>query len=131
MTGIPPLSIGLAAGGEYVINIPDWTPTPLNKLLGSWRKAAKLKATDRRIIWGYSQLAKIPYARVKRSVELTVTLEPKQRSTDVDSLWKSLLDALVHCYALWDDTPRYCELLPVKFERGARKATRIVLRDVA
>lgn len=118
----------------YVIDIPDWTPTPLNKLLGSWYKRNRLKQADYKVIWAYS-LGKdgkviVPYKQVKRSVELIVTLAPGQRAPDPDSLWKVILDGLVKCYALWNDSPKWCELLPVKFERGERKATLIVLKDL-
>jgi hypothetical protein len=120
---------------EYVIDIPDWQPTPLNKLMGSWHTRNRLKHADYKVIWAYS-LGKdgktiVPYGQVKRSVELIVTLEPRQRAPDPDSLWKVTLDGLVRAYALWNDSPKWCELLPVKFGRGEHKATRIVLRDLA
>ena len=118
---------------EHVIDIPNWNPTPLNKLLGNWRAAAKLKKADREMIWAYCRKVGINCYEgtpVKRSVELIITLEPRQRPFDVDSLFKSTLDALVHAYALFNDSPKWCELLPVRFERGERKATRIVLRDL-
>jgi hypothetical protein len=42
MSGIPSLAIGRVPA-EYVIDIPDWNPTPLNKLLCShWGTASKL-----------------------------------------------------------------------------------------
>jgi Holliday junction resolvase RusA-like endonuclease len=131
MTGIPPLAIGQAGKGEYVIDIPNWHPTPLNKLLGHWRTSAKRKKQDREMVWAYSKQAKIPLnSSTKRSIELTIVLGPKQRACDPDAYWKSCLDALVHAMAIWDDSHEYCELLPIKFERGTRKATRILLRDV-
>jgi CHAD domain-containing protein len=117
------------AANMYVIEIPDWHPTPLNKLLGvHWATAAKRKKADRKMVWAYS--AHIAKGRkVKRSVEVTITLAPKQRACDPDSYQKSLGDALVHCCALVNDSHVWVEWLPVKFERGERKATRIVLRD--
>lgn len=121
--------------GEYVITIPDWNPVPLNKLMGSWYKRNRLKQADYRMIWAYTSgkdgQSIVPYKQVKRSVELIITLEPGQRAPDVDSLFKVTLDGLVKAYSLWDDSPKWCELLPVKFERAERKATRIVLRDLA
>ena len=135
VAGIPPLSIGrereALSVGEYVISIPDWTPTPVNKLLcAHWGTAAKRKKADARMVWAYAASAQIPKATGKRSVELTITLAPRQRAADPDSPWKSLLDALVRCGLLTDDNRQGVELLPVKFERGERKATRIVLRDL-
>jgi len=42
MSGIPSLAIGRVPA-EYVIDIPDWNPTPLNKLLGAhWGTVSKL-----------------------------------------------------------------------------------------
>lgn len=132
MTGIPALAIGPLAKGEYVIEMPDWHPSPLNKLLGHWRLPAKRKKQDREMVWAYVKQAKIPLdSQTKRSIELTIVLGPKQRACDPDAYFKSLCDALVHAMAIWDDSREYCELQPVKFERGARKATRIVLRDIA
>ncbi|HEX3747621.1 MAG TPA: hypothetical protein VHW09_26985 [Bryobacteraceae bacterium] len=116
---------------QYVIEIPDWLPTPLNKLMGNWRQSAKLKKQDREMIWAYSRLAKVPYERIKRSVELIITLEPAQRAVDPDSYQKSVGDALVNSYALWNDSHLWVEWLPIKFERGARRNTRILLRDIA
>lgn len=116
--------------GEYVLHIEDWQPTPLNKLMGGhWSKAHRQKNRDLAIICGYAVQAKIPVATSKRSVELTITLGPKQRGADVDAYFKSLNDALVRCRLLTDDNRQGVELLPVRFERGARKATRIVLKD--
>ena len=115
---------------EYVITIPDWTPTPLNKLLGvHWGTASKRKKSDRKMIWAYSR--GIPEAKGKRSVEIIVMLAPKQRAIDPDSPQKTIGDALVHCDLLVNDSHKWVEWLPVKFERSERKATRIVLRDVA
>ena len=121
---------------EYVIDIPDFHPTPLNKLLGNWRAAAKLKKADREMIWAYCRKAGITCyeggaAQKKRSVELIITLELRQRACDPDAYQKSVGDALVNAYALWNDSHLWVEWLPVKFERGERKATRIVLRDLA
>jgi hypothetical protein len=136
MSGIPPLALGrsnAATGdtGAYVITIQDWIPTPLNKLLGAhWSVAARKKKSDARMIWAYSRSAQVPLATGKRSVQLVITLAPKQRAFDPDAPWKSLLDALVQCGLLTDDNRQGVELLPIKFERGERKATRIELKDL-
>ena len=117
----------------YIIEIPNWNPTPLNKLIGNWRKTSKLKAADRAMIWAALQEEgkfKIPYKQIKRSVEMTITLGKGERACDVDAYWKSVLDGLVHGYALWNDSSKWCEILPIKFERAEKKHTRIVLRDL-
>lgn len=121
--------------GEYVIDVPDWHPSTLNKLLGHWRERGRMKKADYQMIWAHTRgkdgQSIVPYKQVKRSVELIITLEPGQRAPDPDSYFKGLLDALVRSYALWNDSPKWCELLPVKFQRGERKATKMILRDLA
>jgi len=116
---------------HYILTIPDWAPTPLNKLLSAhWGTPAKRKKADARMIWAYAASAQIPKATGKRSVELTITLAPRQRAADPDAYFKSGCDALVRCGLLTDDNRQGVELLPVRFKRGERKATRIVLRDL-
>lgn len=115
---------------EYVIEIPGWHPTPLNKLLHShWATAGRLKASDYEMIWAYSFV--VPLATGKRSVEIIITLAPRQRATDPDSPHKSVADGLVKRGLLKNDSHLWVEWLPVRFERGSRKATRIILRDMA
>lgn len=115
---------------EYIINIPNWHPTPLNKLLGGhWSKAHKAKRHDKEILWGYTY-NKIPEKQIKRSVELTIILGPGQRGCDPDAYWKTVNDGLVNSRALWNDNDKYCQILPVKFERAEKMATRIVITDL-
>jgi hypothetical protein len=115
----------------YVIDIPDFHPTPLNKLLGGhWAKGARKKKADARMVWAYAASAQVPKATGRRSVELTITLAPRQRAFDPDAPWKSLLDALVRCGLLTDDNRQGVELLPIRYERGERKGTQIILRDL-
>lgn len=117
---------------EYVIDIPHFHPTPLNKLLHChWGTASKRKKSDRQMIWAYAKQANVPAASGKRSVEIIITLAPRQRACDPDSQTKSLLDALVHCGLLTDDNRQGVEILPVQFKRGSFKLTRIVLKDLA
>ncbi len=111
--------------------IDRWHPTALNRLMhGHWATGARRKKVDRRIIEAYCYLAQVPPAAVKRRVTLTIVLGPGQRAPDPDSLWKSLLDGLTHCRALKNDSRQWVELMPVEFERGKEKGTRIVLEDV-
>ena len=101
--------------------------------MGNWRKSNAAKAKDRGMIWAYTKpphCETIPYGQHKRSVEMTITLGKGDRACDVDAYWKTVLDALVHAYALWNDSHKWCEIHPIKFERGEKLATRIVLRDV-
>lgn len=90
----------------------------------------KVKAADLKMIWAYTRATKIPYEAVKRRVQLTIILEPKQRSCDPDAYWKSLCDALVKSYALWNDSENWCEIMPVEFVRADKKSTIIRLTDM-
>lgn len=115
---------------EYTIFIQDWHPTTLNKLLSlHWSRAGKLKKADKAVIWPYS--FGIPNAEGKKSVEIIITLAGPGRSPDPDAYLKTVGDALVACGKLKDDNIHGVEWLPVKLERGKRKATKIVLRDMA
>jgi hypothetical protein len=109
------------------IHIPNFHPTRLNKLLGHWRVAARLKKNDRSIIQTYCR--GLPAATTKRRVTLTIVLGKRQRGGDPDSYFKSALDGLVHAKQLVDDSKEWCELAPVKYLRGDM-ATIIELEDI-
>ena len=105
-------------------------PTPLNKLLGDWRRAATRKKQDRRTIGTAFKLVGIPLATGKRRVSLVIVLGPRQRGADPDGYFKSLLDALQACGALADDRRQCVELGPVSYERGPAAETRVMLEDL-
>lgn len=116
---------------SHYIAIQDWHPTPVNKLLsGHWSKGHKLKKLDREYIAIAAKA--IPQAMRKRQVILTIYLGKGQRGCDPDAYWKSTLDALVHAGLLKDDSPKYCELMPVRYDRhdDRQKETVIELIDV-
>lgn len=116
--------------GPWTLTIPGWHPTPLNDLVGAHRmKAHRLKSADARRVADEAELAKIPRAFGKRRVRLRIVLGRGQRGCDGDAYWKSLLDALVACHRLYDDSRQWCELTAVEFDRG-KKATVIVLEDI-
>jgi hypothetical protein len=119
-----------AAPAVHRLEIPRWHPARLNELLGDWRRAARRKKADRRLVAGYFALSGIPRARCRRRVRLVVTLGPRQRGGDPDCYWKSTLDALCRCGALVDDNRQGVELGPVEFERGEEMRTVIVLEDM-
>lgn len=117
----------------YILHIPDWMPTSLNKLVNShWAVASKYKKADRNLIALYATSQEIPKATRKRRVSLRVVLPKGQRSLDNDNVWKSLLDALKHCKLLVDDTPKYCETTtPVWLRSGTElKETFVILEDM-
>lgn len=115
---------------RWEMEIPGWQPTPLNKIMGChWGTRNRRKKHD------YEQigLARLIYgvlpATGKRRVSLIVTLSKGQRALDPDAYWKVVLDGLVACKALTDDSRQWCEMGVVEFRRG-EKGTVIVIEDM-
>lgn len=120
------------AGPLIELFIPRWHPAKVNELLsGHWSRGHKLKKADRQVVWASSLV--LPKATVKRRVELTIILKPKQRGGDVDAYFKSALDALKHAGLVVDDNRQGVELAPVAYERGTERewGTRIRLTDIS
>lgn len=115
----------------WTMNIPGWRPAPLNKLMGHWGKSHKMKSTDRMVIDNTATAYGIPNATGKRRVDLLIIYPKGMRSTDPDSHWKSLLDALTCCGVLRDDTKNYVELGSVEYAKGEVLRTIITVTDVA
>jgi hypothetical protein len=104
------------------IKIEGYHPTPLNKLLGAhWATATRLKKQDKVEVRYASN--HIPKATTKRRVELIIELGKGQRACDPDAYYKSLGDALVAAGLLVNDSHKWVEWMPVKFERGKKKTT--------
>lgn len=98
-----------AAVSSYTVRIPNWMPTSLNKLLGNWRRRARLKKADQQMVAVYCHQAGVPKASGKRRVNVTI-LQPAStpgRMPDPDNLLKSLLDALVQAGMLVDDSSKW------------------------
>ena len=49
---------------------------------------------------------------------------------DPDASWKVILDACVAAGRLVDDGPQWCELGPVNYGRGPKRATTIILEEI-
>ena len=112
-----------------LIEIPNWRPMPLNKLMNChWRKRQRLKKDDRDMVMSYCH--RKPKATCKRRVTLTIHLGKGQRKCDPDAYWKTTLDALVHAEMLVNDTSRWVELIPVVQTRGDWVGTTIELEDL-
>ena len=114
----------------YRLRIDRWIPARLNQLMMGWQTAYRLKKVDRNMVCGYCLANRFPIAQGPREVNLFITLAPKQRAPDPDSLWKSTLDALVHARMLIDDNRQYCRPGTVEFERGKERGTVIELVDL-
>lgn len=119
-----------AEAAVHRLVIPDWRPTPLNRLLRHWATAAHLKRVDREMVMGYAIQAGIPKATTRRRVRLVVTLPKGRKAFDPDAPWKGVLDGLVHTGLLVDDSAKWVELAPVEFRKGDRLETTIELEDL-
>ncbi len=120
-------------GAGYTLHIPRWHPCTVNQLYaGHWARRARLKKADRDVVRLYGSLSNIPPAETARRVGLTVILRPGRRAPDPDAFTKSLADALVLSGLLVNDSPKWVEHEPVRYERGtaADWGSRITLTDL-
>ncbi len=118
------------AGIAFTFRIPNWCPTPLNKILYGkhWSDGARLKKSDSGVIAHYSR--NVPKASQKRSVSLHVVFPKGKRMPDVDAYAKTLLDALKNCGLLVNDSSAWCVMHPVSYSRGESLVTFITIEDV-
>lgn len=101
----------------YQVRVEKWHPATTNQLMKSVGARIRLKKRDRKVIGDFLRVeARVPMAAGKRRVGLKIHLEPGQRRADPDSYWKSLLDALVAHGLLKNDSPEWCEILPVEYD---------------
>lgn len=115
----------------WFVRIDGWHPARLNELLNvHWATRHRRKRADANIIACSVHGADVPRATSPRSVALEIILAPGQRAADPDAYWKALLDGLVKCGALKDDSRHWCQLGPIAFVRGSRAATVIRLANL-
>lgn len=112
----------------WTIHLDGHTAT-VNQLMRTVIGKIRLTKRDRRWVYAACLSARVPTAERKRRVTLLVTLRPRQRAADPDAYWKSLLDALVCCGALVNDSRKWVELAPVEYTRGRRPAMTVTLED--
>lgn len=122
---------------QWEIVIPNWQPIRTNELIGvHWGTTCSLKKCQHRLVSLYAYQADVVPAegahRKRRRVTLTITLGPGQRGGDPDGYWEVLLDSLVKCGALVDDTIQWVEQAPVTFPypRGPQPETRILIEEL-
>lgn len=89
-----------------------------------------MKDTDADMVAVYCRISEVPQATGKRRVQLKIVLVGRQQKTDPLAYAKSLLDALVKCGQLVDDTDEYVEWVPPVYERGTEASCTIVLTEV-
>lgn len=117
--------------GYYRVVIPGWHPTSTNSLIGHPMAAYRRKKRDAYQIWSAQLVHRVPPARGKRSLRLTIVLGRGQHAKDPDNYWKSLLDAATKAGWILDDRRQCVETPAVAFERSNRPATVIELEDIA
>jgi len=113
----------------WTLYLPGFIPTPLNQLMGSWKKAMRLKAHDAEIIRNACLAYAVPQANVKRRVSLLVVWPPGRRACDPDALYKSTFDALAGCGLLVDDSAKWVRFDQPEYARGSHAATYITISD--
>ena len=115
----------------WTIEIPDWHPVPVNKLINShWGTAKQLKDKDKRIM-GYALTAYgVPHATGKRKVNLSLVYGPKERAVDPDASFKSLFDALVYYKALKNDSHEWVEYEQPVVLRGPHRKCFVTIQDL-
>lgn len=136
------------------IHIEAWRPALLNELVGRDAHAIhRIKKRDRKIVAQYATLFNVPRVglppETRRQAEALgiahriedlagrrrrVALEIADRYStfpDDDAPWKSLLDALVQCGLLVDDSREWCETVnPPTYRRARKRSTVITLEDL-
>lgn len=111
--------------------IPGWTPTLLNAFLGRhWGVGHAKKKIDAELIGTYAVAQALTKASGKRRVSLELHGWKRGRLPDPDAVWKSLLDGLVACRLLIDDSPNWCEIVSPVYIRDAIWQTTITLEDL-
>lgn len=118
---------------HYVLSIPRFLPTPLNKLMKVHHMDAhRMKKRDKAAVLGAWLEAGFPRATKKRRVSVKFVYPKGGRFHDADNMFKSLSDSLVACGALRNDSPHWVEWMPPEYERSgdASFKTVIVLQDL-
>lgn len=115
----------------HTLTVPGYTPPALNALTrGRRRERIRLAKECRDFVTLYARQQSVPLAAGKRRVTLRLSLGAGQRGADVDAYWKATLDALVCAGLLVDDSDRWCEIMPVQFERGNNRQMVVTLEDL-
>jgi Holliday junction resolvase RusA-like endonuclease len=112
----------------YQLEIPDWSPSSVNRLMRRVKERIRRKQADRLIVACHVSQSDIPKATGPRRVSVTVTAPG--RLPDPDNVLKSLLDCLVCSRLLVDDSREWLELGTIRVERGSPRKTVIMLEEV-
>jgi hypothetical protein len=119
----------------HTLIIPRWHPTSVNTLLEShWATRARLKRQDAAVVTLAARECRLPPAAVKRRVEALFSFPPGRRRFDEDAFKKVLLDSLVKCGLLRNDSPVWCETggwRCVRAADGEEWGTKVELTDIS
>jgi Holliday junction resolvase RusA-like endonuclease len=122
-----------------VLYLPKFLPTSLNKSVGRhWSVKAKQKNGDLEIVQHYAREQRLAMtlhldaALPARRVNVRMVLPKGQRAFDRDNILKGLLDALVQCGLLVNDSPRWCQIGQIEYVRhdGGLRETFVILEDL-
>jgi hypothetical protein len=118
------------AGAVHVLRLPALPPS-LNVLTrGRLRSRMRQSASWGTAVAVLAREAAIPHAAGRRRVSLLLTYPPARRRHDPDAFWKAVLDGLVCCGLLVNDSARWVALGPVEYARGEHESTEIILEDL-
>jgi hypothetical protein len=147
-----PIPAPVTPARSWRVEVPGWVPISLNRIVGHWAKAGRLKAAEARTIATACALAKVPPVGLtkaerkgrrqlgitgrldgdpvptKRHVRLEIRLGKGERSPDEDNLFKALMDGLKSAGMLFEDTRRWCSHdASITWHRGATKDDRMTV----
>ncbi len=109
--------------------LPGYLPERQNVLMRChWSKRVKLVKECNDLVMAYSR--DLTCATFKRRVTVTLTLAGRRKERDPDSSHKLILDGLRAARLIVDDSPRWCELMPLVQVRGDGIATTVELEDI-
>jgi Holliday junction resolvase RusA-like endonuclease len=114
---------------KWTVEIPNWLPTGLNEMLRMhWAARRKRFKVNARLVGAYLKLAGVFPAGGRRRV--TLHFQARNNTPDADNWKKELLDCLVECRALVDDSPRWAEVPEPRCSAGRSRRTVIEIEDI-
>jgi hypothetical protein len=115
----------------YTLTLPDWRPPSKNELFrGTLRERMRLQEKAAELVGNYAHVQGIPKATGPRKVNVRFTYPRGARFHDADAFYPSLLDCLVACHLLVDDSPKWVRIGLWAFQEGHSQQTVIRLRDL-
>lgn len=112
--------------------LPGFFPVSINVIGRHWRIASRWKNHAVDVVIGAVLVHGAGVAKCKRRVDLHLILPAGQRRIDRSNAWKGLLDVLVRCGLLVDDSPTWCVEGAVTYSRAMDEltGTLVLLEDL-